>query len=139
LAGHLGPSFRRIAAVGGIVLLLVAALAIVYNRSLPPKLLRPRLSAVSCRWMGRRVVVSGTIHNPNGSSRDVYVAPAFRLIHGPTEYRDNAFVPRKFQPLAAHASVRWTVGLAPQALHWQPGEAIVVCEASAGNIVAEHD
>jgi hypothetical protein len=139
-AANPGPSRRRIAAFSAIVLVLIAGLAIVYDRSLPPKLLRPRVSAVSCRWMGRRVVVSGTIHNPNGSSRNVYVSPSFRLIHGATEYPvDGSFVPRKFLPLAGHASVRWIVSLSPQGWNWHRGEAIVRCAASAGNIVAEHD
>jgi hypothetical protein len=133
-----GPSRRQSVVVSTIALLLLAGVAIVYNRSLPPKLLQPRLSAVSCRWMGRRVVVSGTIYNPNGSSRDVYVTPAFRLIQGPTQ--DGYLAPRKFEPLAGHASVRWTVSLMPRASRWQVGDKIASCAPSAWNVApAEHD
>jgi hypothetical protein len=133
------PLLAKRVAIIGIVLLVVAVLAVVYNRSLPPKLLQPRLSAVSCRWIGRRVVVSGILYNPNGSSRKVYVSPAFRLVHGATEYALSTFAPRKFLPLARHASVPWVVSLAPQGSDWHRGQAIVRCAASAGNIVAEHD
>lgn len=136
---HPGRRGRRIAAVGAIVLSLVAGLAVAYDRSLPPKLLRPRVSAVSCRWIGRRVVVSGVISNPNGSSHNVYVSPSFRLVHGVTEYASSSFAPRKLMPLAGHASVRWMVSLAPRGSSRQRGQAIVRCTASAGNIIAEHD
>jgi hypothetical protein len=90
----------------------------------------PRVSDATCRWRGNRILVSGTVTNPNHQAiSNVWIRPTFTLSDGLPQYRIKLFGIRA-RTLQPHESARFALSV-PTRWHEQPGSAITACSPSA--------
>lgn len=124
--------FRRNRIVAAALLAVVGSAIWLYVRSQPPTL-PPQVSAVSCRWAGHRVLVSGEVRNPNRSTHEISVKPRFRLAGGARQSMYYTVRSIDGRPLPGRASRAWITWVKPKGEDWRVGEPIVRCDATAAN------
>jgi hypothetical protein len=121
---------RRYALFAGIV--LAGSVGVyAYETSTGPE--QVRQTDVACHWAGRRGVrVSGTVSNPNGSAVNLIIVPTYQLATGGMQNTRMESSGTKYgSPLAADATVHWTVTGLPEGGNWHTGQRIARCAPSA--------
>jgi hypothetical protein len=89
------------------------------------------LSAISCRWDGKRVIMSGVVHNPSSSSQTVIVVPTFRFARGGQENSDVTINSSQFTSVPARSTLHWSADVTPPDVAKHLGQKITACDPSA--------
>ena len=65
--------WARVTVLALAALLVLVGAGVLYRSTLGQPATAPALRGLSCRWQGHRVVISGTVYNPNASSQTITI------------------------------------------------------------------
>ncbi len=115
--------------VAVVIVALIAGASVIVSHFNGSK--SPEISAISCRWAGDRVIMSGTLYNPSSSSQTVIITPRLRFEHGPMQNIDAVIDSPKFTSVAAGATFKWSADVTPADARQHLGERIVSCDPTS--------
>ena len=118
-----------VGAVAASMIVLIAVASFIVSRYDGSK--GPELSAVSCRWVNGRLIMSGTLHNPSSSRQFVIVPPTFRFAQGNLQNMGATIDSPRFTSVPAGATFHWSADVSPGDVKQHLGQRIVSCEPTS--------